>query len=387
MLKSLDKSIKISKEKIPVFKPYIQSSEINAASISLKDGWLGMGRSVKEFEGLIEKQCEIYSSKKAVTAVSTGHAALHLSLMIMQIKPGDEVITPSFNNTADFQAIRACGANPVFVDIDEKNLCIDPNKIEEMINNKTKCIIAMDYGSWICDHDRIRSIGLKHNIPIIHDASHSFGSKYNGVPIGNQHEFTTFSFDPVKSITSIDGGAIVLDKKKHLKKAQAMRLIGMTQSAEQMYKNSRAWTYDVENLGYRYHLSNLHAAIGVEQIKKIDKIIKTRTTSCKRYDRGLKDLPWMDVPDLTYKDICPFLYTIRVKGGKRDRLREYLKNLNVDTGLHWQPGHKFKFFNKSRRGNLKVTEKISDQIVSLPLHTSMNKKDLDYVISAIRGFR
>ena len=121
MWKSLDKSIKISKEKIPVFKPYIQSSEINAASISLKDGWLGMGRSVKEFEGLIEKQCEIYSSKKAVTAVSTGHAALHLSLMIMQIKPGDEVITPSFNNTADFQAIRACGANPVFVDIDEKN--------------------------------------------------------------------------------------------------------------------------------------------------------------------------------------------------------------------------------------------------------------------------
>ncbi len=386
MLKLFDSSLKISKEKIPVFKPFIQNLEINAAKISLEDGWLGMGKSVKLFEELIEKKCEIKGSKKAVIAVSTGHAALHLSLMMLKIKPGDEVITPSFNNTADFQAIRACGANPVFVDIDEKSLCIDPNKIEEMINKKTKCIIAMDYGTWVCDHDKIRTIGLKHNIPIIHDASHSFGSKYNGKPIGNQHEFTTFSFDPVKCITSIDGGAIVLNKKKYLKQAQAMRLIGMTQSADLMYKNSRAWTYDVESLGYRYHLSNLHAAIGVEQIKKIDQIINTRKASCKRYDLGLKDLSWIDIPNLTYKDICPFLYTIRVKEGKRDELRVHLRNFNVDTGIHWPPGHKFKFFNKSPRGDLKITEKVSDQILSLPLHTSMSKRDVDYIIRAIRKF-
>ena len=254
MLQNNYKKKTIVNNLIPVFKPLIQNRDISAASRSLKEGWLGMGKDVNNFELAIKNICKL-KKEKSVVAVSTGHAALHLSLMILGIKDGDEVITPSFNNAADFQAIKACGANPVFVDINKKTLCIDIKKVRASITKNTRCIIAIDYGSNLCDHKELKKISKKYNIPIIHDAAHSFGSKYKNSPIGNQHDFTIFSFDPVKCITCIDGGAIILDEKKYRKKAQAMRLIGMTQSAQLMYTNSRAWSYDVEDIGFRYAIS------------------------------------------------------------------------------------------------------------------------------------
>tara|TARA_B100000927_G_C16464774_1_gene469253 strand:- start:1301 stop:2464 length:1164 start_codon:yes stop_codon:yes gene_type:complete len=387
MLKKLYNS-KSSKQRnmIPVFKPLIQSSEINAASKSLKEGWLGMGKYVKDFEKQIEKLCKIEKSK-SVVAVSTGHAALHLSLKLLKIKKGDEVITPSFNNTADFQAIKACGANPVFVDIEEKTFCIDVNKIENSITKKTKCIIAMDYGSSLCNHKYLKEISRKYDIPIIHDAAHSFASQYEKSFIGNQHQFTIFSFDPVKSITCIDGGAIILNKKEYENKAQAMRLIGMNQSAQLMYTNNRAWTYDVLDIGYRYHLSNIHAAIGLEQLKKIELIKKTRQDSFLQYNLGLKNISWLSTPEENIKNKCPFIYTIRVLNGRRNELRTYLSNLAIDTGIHWQPGHKFKYFQNERKHNLQITEKISEQILTLPFHTYMEAEDIDYIIKCIKEFR
>ena len=144
---------------IPVFKPLIEEEEIQAAVNSLEVGWLGMGSFVEKFESAISEVCDLPShGDKQVISVSTGHAALHLSLLMMGVGPGDEVITPSFNNAADFQAIRACGAHPVFVDILDSTLCIDTAKVEELITNKTKCIIAMDYDIFTCDHDKLSEI-------------------------------------------------------------------------------------------------------------------------------------------------------------------------------------------------------------------------------------
>ena len=387
MLKKLlnNNSLK-QKNKIPVFKPFIEDSEITAASVSLKEGWLGMGKYVEEFENQIGKLCKI-PSRHSVVAVSTGHAALHLSLQMLNLKKGDEVITPSFNNTADFQAIKACGANPVFVEIEEETLCIDVSKVESSITPKTKCIIAMDYGVNLCDHKRLREISCKYNIPIIHDAAHSFASKYENSFIGNQHQFTIFSFDPVKCITCIDGGAIILDKKKYEKKAQAMRLIGMTQSAKLMYTNNRAWTYDVKDIGFRYHLSNIHAAIGIEQLKKIKFIKKTRQDSFKRYNSSLKNIDWLHLPSQNFKDNCPFIYTIRILNGRRNELRAFLADLSIDTGIHWQPGHKFQYFKNIKNNHLQITEKISEQIMTLPLHTNMKSEEIDYITQCIKEFK
>lgn len=374
-------------DQIPVFKPLIESDEIQAAVESLEMGWLGMGSYVKEFEDQIFKVCDFSpQDEKYVVAVSTGHAALHLSLLMMNICKGDEVITPSFNNAADFQAIMACGAEPVFVDIEEKTLCINVEKIEELISKKTKAIIAMDYDISLCDHKSLREISRKYKIPILHDAAHSFGSIYEKNMIGNQHEFTIFSFDPVKAITSIDGGAIIVNGLENLKRLQAKRLIGMTQPAQQMYTNSRAWTYDIEELGFRYHMPNLHAAIGIQQIKKINKIRDRRQEACLKYHEQLSVLDWLYAPYGDIKNVNPFLYYIRVFNGKRDALRTHLKKNGIDTGIHWQPGHNFSYLKKFRRGDLSVTEKIASEILSLPLHSDITDEDLKKIISSIKSF-
>ena len=342
---------------IPVFKPLIEKEEIAAAVESLELGWLGMGSYVKQFEEAVADVCDFSPDcQKYVVAVSTGHAALHLSLLMIGVGPGDEVITPSFNNAADFQAIRACGAEPVLVDIDEDTLCIDISKIEELITDKTKCIIAMDYDIFICDHDSLAAISRRTSIPVLHDAAHSFGSSYKGRLIGNQHQYTMFSFDPVKTVTCIDGGAIVVSGEDAVKSLQAKRLIGMTQPATQMYTNARAWTYDIEELGFRYHMSNLHAAIGVSQINKIDEIRKTRQQACKRYYEELSALDWIYAPKGDFDAVNPFLYYIRVLNGKRAELREHMKQCGVDTGIHWQAGHNFSFLKDARRGSLDVTD-------------------------------
>lgn len=373
---------------IPVFKPLIEKEEIAAAVESLELGWLGMGSYVKEFEEAVADVCQLgANSDKHVVAVSTGHAAMHLSLLMIGVGPGDEVLTPSFNNAADFQAIRACGAEPVFVDIDESTLCIDPSKIEELITKKTKCIIAMDYDIFICDHDSLAALSHRTNIPVLHDAAHSFGSSYKGRPIGNQHQYTMFSFDPVKTVTCIDGGAIVVSGEDNVKRLQAKRLIGMTQPAAQMYTNSRAWTYDMEELGFRYHMANLHAAIGVSQVKKIGEIRKTRQQVCKRYHEQLSDLDWIDAPKGDIDAANPFLYYIRVLNGKRAELREHMKEWGVDTGIHWQAGHSFSFLKGCRRGALDVTDRIVEQILSLPLHSKMSDSDIDRVIHSVRSFK
>lgn len=377
-----------SLSQIPVFKPLIEDEEIAAAVESLHLGWLGMGSYVKAFEEAVARVCEISpEDDKHVVAVSTGHAALHLSLLMMGVGPGDEVITPSFNNAADFQAIRACGAKPVFVDINDSTLCIDCAQIEELISQKTKCIIAMDYDIFLCDHDALADISIRTGIPILHDAAHSFGSSYKGRPIGNQHQYTMFSFDPVKSVTCIDGGAIVVDGVDAVRSLQAKRLIGMTQPADRMYTNSRAWTYDIEELGFRYHMANLHAAIGVAQIDKIDDIRNSRQQVCKRYHEELSSLSWISAPTNDFATLNPFLYYIRVLNGRRSELREHMAVHGVDTGIHWQAGHSFSYFKDFRRGSLAVTSRVVDQILSLPLHSKMSDNDVERVIRSIRTFQ
>ena len=263
---------------IPVFKPLLEKEEIEGAVEALEMGWLGMGSYVGAFEQAIKDYVE--AQDRHVVALSTGHAALHLGLMLAEVGPGDEVITPSFNNIADLQAILATGAKPVFCDIDDDSLCIDLEKAEELIGPKSKAIIVMDYACLICDHDRVGNLAGRHSLRVIHDAAHAFGSTYRGRSIGSFSDVCMFSFDPIKTITCIDGAALVVRTEEEAATLCEMRLIGMGQPPSVMYRNQRAWTYDVTRLGYRYHMANLHAKIGLAQLAKIDKIVSTRRHAC-----------------------------------------------------------------------------------------------------------
>jgi len=369
---------------IPVFKPLVEQEEIDAAVKSLEHGWLGMGASVGQFEEALKSY--IGCEDRYIVAVSTGHAALHLSMMLIGLEPGDEVLTPSFNNIADFQAILAVGAKPVLCDIREDTLCIDVEKASELVGPKTKAIIAMDYDCCIADHDAIEELALRHDLRIIHDAAHSFGSFYKGRKVGTFSDICMFSFDPVKTITCIDGGALIVKTQEEVEILHQMRLIGMGQPASVMYGNKRAFTYDVNRLGFRYHMANLHAAIGLSQLNKMDEITRSRQSACKLYNKLLDSVDYVVTPDSSFNDVTPFLYYIRVPKEIRQQLRDYLLTQGIDTGIHWQPGHWFELLKDSNCGDLCVTEHIAYGILSLPLHSMMNPKTVKFIAEAIAKF-
>ncbi|MFQ5843389.1 MAG: DegT/DnrJ/EryC1/StrS family aminotransferase [Planctomycetota bacterium] len=368
---------------IPVFKPLLEAEELDAAKQSLEMGWLGMGSFVQAFEQALAKV--IGAPDRHVAAVSTGHAALHLGLMLAGVGPGDEVITPAFNNIADFQAIGAVGAEPVFCDIDEETLCIDVAQAESLVSPRTKAVIVMDYAGAVCDHDAAAGLARRHGLRIIHDAAHSLGSSYGGRRIGSFSDICMFSFDPVKTVTCIDGGALVVRRREELQAVHEMRLMGMGQPSEVMYRDQRAWTYDVRHLGFRYHMANLHAAIGVAQLSKMDRISSSRRRLARRYGErlaGVRDVITPRIED----GITPLLYTIRVPAGRRSGFRRHLRERGVDTGIHWQPGHRFTLFRDCRKGDLAVTDRIASEIVSLPLHSCMSEEIVDRVAATVAAF-
>ncbi len=371
-------------ESLPVFKPLIEQEEIDSAVKALELGWLGMGQYVGEFEQALKSFCQ--ANDRHVAAVSTGHAALHLGLRVAGVQPGDEVITPAFNNIADFQAILANGASPVFCDIDPKSLCIDLNKAASLVTARTKAIIVMDYDCVLCDHDAVARFAQEHKIRVLHDAAHSFGSKYKGRMVGSFSDICMFSFDPVKTITCIDGGALIVKTSEELQNIHEMRLIGMGQPSSVMYQNRRAWTYDVKQLGFRYHMANLHAAMGLAQIKKMGRISEVRRSACLFYNRELAQVRGVTVPATDFHDITPFLYYIRVPAERRDPLRAFLTERGIDTGIHWQPGHWFSLFKDSRRGDLSVTDQVGHEILSLPLNSRITEETLRRVTGSIAEF-
>lgn len=371
-------------DKIPVFKPLLEAEEKTAALEVLEAGWLGMGSYVGRFEQALRHYLE--TPDRHVVAVSTGHAALHLGLLAMGVGPGDEVLTPSFNNAADFQAILATGAEPVFCDIDDNSLCIDLDQAEALVSPRTKAVIVMDYDCVLCEHDRVADFAQAHNLRVLHDAAHSLGSRYHGKMVGSFSDMTMFSFDPVKTVTCIDGGALVVRSEQEVERLHEMRLIGMSQPAQVMYTDARAWTYDLRTQGFRYHMANLHAAIGLEQLAKIQRISSSRREACRYYNAGLKTVPGVATPKTDFHDVTPFLYYIRVPGDKRDALRSHLSAAGVDTGIHWQPGHWFTLLKNCRRGDLTVTDRVGHEVLSLPLHSDMSTATLDRVISAVSDF-
>lgn len=369
---------------IPVFQPCLDHQEIQAATQALELGWLGMGSYVGEFEQALQNYLE--AEDRHIVALSTGHAALHLGLLLADVGPGDEVITPSFNNAADFQAIIATGAVPVFADIDDATLTLDPAQIEPLIGPRTKAIIAMDYMCLCCDHEKISSIANAHGLRVIHDAAHSFGTRQHGKMIGSFSDLTMFSFDPVKTITTIDGGALVVNTEAEKQRLHEMRLIGMSQPATTMYQNQRAWQYDIQQLGFRYHLSNLHAKIGLAQLAKLPEIIRDRQAACQYYNATFADIAQVKIPTTNFQDTAPFLYYLRVPAEQRDAFRTHLRERGVDTGIHWQPGHHFSLFKHCRRGPLPVTEAVGNEIISLPLHARMSADTLAQVSDAVTSF-
>jgi dTDP-4-amino-4,6-dideoxygalactose transaminase len=371
---------------LPVFAPHLGIDTLKAVTDAFDVGWLGMGASTQQFEKNIGAYLGL--TGRRVIATNTGTSALHMALRLAGVGPGDQVITPSFNFVADHQAIRACGAEPVLCDIRDDDLGADPQAIEALIGPRTKAILPLHFAGIPCRIREIRAIARKHDLRIVEDATHSFGTKVQGKFIGSDSEgdLVCYSFDPVKIITSIDGGAIVLPNEEMMAHAQRLRLLGIDKDTIERYKNQRAWEYDVVGEGFRYHLTNINAAIGLSQLARIEEFITTRQRSCRRYSQRLREIQWIQVPSSDYTDISPFIYFVRIKDGRRLALIEALKAKNIATGIHFLPTHKFTAAKNWPCGSMTVTERVCEEVVTLPLHSNMPDQTVDRVIDAIVDF-
>jgi dTDP-4-amino-4,6-dideoxygalactose transaminase len=215
---------------------------------------------------------------------------------------------------------------------------------------------------------------------------HAFGGQIDSRRIGSFGDMTCFSFDPVKIITSIDGGCVIINDKEEFEALQKMRILGVDRDTTERYKNRRAWEYDVVSEGYRYHLTNIMAAVGISQIKRVDEFIETRRVVCQRYNESFQDLPDVVVPQTDFRGVSPFIYSLRVLNGRRERLIQHLQQAEIDTGIHFVPVHEHSHFESARCGDLSVTRKVVDEVLTLPLHSNMAPASVERVVDAITDF-
>ena len=363
---------------IPVQRPSIGEEELKAVGEVFKTAWLGMGSVTKEFEDSVAE----FLGAKNVVAVNTGTNALHLAFDAAGLGPGDEVIVPSLTYVATIQAITSTGATPVFCDVEEDTLNIDVEDAGKRITDKTKAIVPVHYRGLPCDMDRLLALAKKHSLRVIEDAAHAFGSYYKGKKIGSFGDLTCFSFDPIKNITCGEGGAVITHDIQTLELLQRKRILGIDKDTWSRYRNERSWFYDVTTQGYRYHMSNINAAIGLVQLKKFKKMNDRKVLISKKYDQEFSGLKRVKLLKTDYEGIGLFMYILRILEDRED-LMEFLKKKGIGSGIHYIPSHVFTFYKKDGL-ELPVTEMLYKQILTLPLFPDMTEEQANQVISAIK---
>lgn len=363
---------------IPLQRPSVGEEELAAVGKVFKSGWLGMGSVVKEFEDAVSR----FLGARYVVTTNTGTTALHLALDSIGLKPGDEVIVPTITYVATAQAVTATGAIPIFCDVEEDTLNIDLSDAESRITDKTKAIVPVHFRGMPCDLEGLFKLASEHNLRVIEDAAHAFGSYYRGKRIGSFGDLTCFSFDPVKNVTCGEGGAVTTSNGELTNLLQRKRILGIDRDTWSRYQDKRSWVYDVNVQGYRYHMSNINAAIGLVQLKKYDRLNSRKISIAKFYDQELAGLNSIELLRTDYDGISLFIYVIKVLKS-RDKLMKFLEERGIGTGIHYIPCHLFSFY---KRGgvNLPVAEKLYKQILTIPLFPDMTDSQVEYVVSAIK---
>ena len=359
------------KKIIKLFSPKFDNKEITSAVTALKSSrWASGdgGGKVLEFE---KKFLEYIQAKECV-ALDNGTAALHLALNLLDIK-GKEVLVPSLTFVTTAHSVLYNGGIPIFVDVDPHTLCIDHKDVQKKITKKTKVIVPMHYGGFPCKMNEIRKIAKDNSLHIVEDAAHACGSKYQGKKIGSENELSCFSFHPVKNLAMPKGGAITINSKNSSaikSKLNSLRWCGIDKR--------KGSFYDVTSLGFNYYMDEISAAIGIEQLKKLDKSNKTRLKIVKRYSSELNTSQKMPLNE----DCSYHLYWIRVKNRK-----EFMKNMydeGIEVGAHYNPVHLMSYYDHKQ--HLPITEQIAKEVVTLPMHPNLTDEDIDTVIKTANSF-
>ncbi len=364
---------------IRLSKSCIGDAEKKAVLGVLDREYLGMGSEVQQFE---EALTEFFD--RPTVCVVNGTAALHLALQACGIGRGDEVLVPSLTYIASFQAISATGAKPVACDIDGQTCLLDLVDAEKRITKNTKAIMPVHYTGGVGDLRTLYKFANKHNLRIIEDAAHAFGTTYQGKRIGSFGDIVCFSFDGIKNITSGEGGCIVTDDETILQKVRDARLLGVEKDTDKRYSGERSWDFDTTAKGWRYHMSNIMAAIGIEQLKRFLKFAVKRQQLAKQYDKLFSSHSSIKPISRDYDTVVPHIYVVRIYGMKnRKEIQQKMLEKGVQVGYHYQPNHWLSFYNNDKALPLSVTESVFPEIMSLPLHPDLSNNDVEYVVDEL----
>ena len=365
---------------IQLFKPYVSEEAIDAVAQVLRSGWIGLGPKTAEFE---QSFAEYVGAKYAV-AVNSATSALHLAAVASGIQPGDEVLTTSLSFVSTNHVLLYQRASPVFVDVMDSTLNIDLGKADEMVSPQTRAIMAVHYGGNPVDMDALYSFAARYNLAVIEDAAHACGAQFRGRRIGS-FGLTCFSFHAVKNLPVGDGGMVTTNDNRIYERLQQLRWMGIDRSTFNRSVGKYQWEYDVKEVGFKYHMNDIQAAIGLEHLKRLDEWNGRRREIVNMYRKTLSDLP---ADKLRFLEETPFaasshhLCVIRVP--QRDRVVEGLNQRDISVGVHYKPNHLYPCYRDARKGDLSVTEKAYKELISLPLHLFLANDDVKAICLALQ---
>lgn len=370
---------------IKVSAPLIGQEELAAVAEAFELGYFGHGAKVLEFEAALQK----YLGAGQVVAVNTGSAALHLALLGLGIGPGDEVIVPSLTFVACFQMVTAVGATPIPGEVYPDSLLMDLEDAQQKITPRTRALMPVHYAGNPGDLDRIYDLARQYGLRVVEDAAHALGSTYKGNLLGSFGDVICFSFDSLKNITCGEGGALVCQDEELAESFRQMRLLGIERPSPGDPWKQRRWFYGVKRPGFRYHLGNINAAIGLVQLARLPEFVRRRQELARRYDQALGQIPGIRLLKVDYATVAPHIYVIRVQHGRRDALMEFLRQAEIEASINYIPNHlheRFQTLYGDRRWDLPVTEQAFGEILTLPLHCGLTDQDVDTVIHRIFRF-
>jgi dTDP-4-amino-4,6-dideoxygalactose transaminase len=365
--------------KIRLSKSTIGNEEKNAVLSVLDKEFLGMGEEVNLFEQEIKTYL---NTEHEVICVNTGTSALHLAIEALNLSEDSEILVPSLTYVASFQAISAANVKPIAVEVCEDTLFIDLDDAKTKLTSKTKAIMPIHYASNSKDIQAVYTFAKDNNLRVIEDAAQAFGCQNNMGKVGTAGDIICFSFDGIKNITSGEGGAVVTSDKEVVQRVKDARLLGVEKDTDKRFKGQRSWDFDVKHQGYRYHMSNIFAAIGREQLKKVNTIEEKRKNIVNYYLNNLDDVSQIKFLDFDYEDIISHIFVIKVS--RRNELRDYLLSKNIECGIHYKPNHLLTKYKT--KFSLPITEKVYDEILTLPCQIYLTSDELDYVTNTIKEF-
>lgn len=368
---------------IPLFKILWDDDDIQSISNVIKRGnyWTD-GPSIKEFELKISD----YIGTKYCALFNSGTSALHASLLSYGITTGDEVIVPSFTFISTVNSVMFVGATPVFADIERETLGLDPESVNEKITHKTKAIIPVHYGGCPCHIRELREIADDNDLILIEDAAESFGARVGSQHVGTFGDSAMFSFCQNKIISTGEGGAITTNSEEIFDKLKLIRSHGR-EDCENYFETSEC--YDYIQLGYNFRMSDITAALGLSQLKRVDKVIEMRRYNAHFLSEGMSHIPHIKVlqSPVDYFNVSQF-FTIEVNDGYRDELINQLEKYKISSKVYFYPVHLTKFYKdiyKCIPGMLPVTEEISNKVLTLPMYPDLGKDEMDYIINSVKN--